>query len=253
LGEAEAERDLERIRLLVDEGIAPRRQLEEAEARMRDARDRAVLEATLYGRIELSELTEGQAREMTAAAARMLERRQAQLDDIERKVEQGALARAALIPFQEEVDRALRTLDEATARAGLIEELSRMARREVEISESAESAIPDGFPPLAERFDGSGELVEEDWRAILLAYEARFRRGLPVSARGDTAYHRELGFDHRGRLDIALDPDSTEGAWLRHELEARQVPHHLFRAALNGSSSAPHIHVGPPSARLRPE
>ena len=45
--------------------------------------------------------------------------------------------------------------------------------------------------------------------------QRQFGKSLPVSAKGDTALHRSLGFDHRGRVDIALNPDQTEGSWLR--------------------------------------
>ena len=35
------------------------------------------------------------------------------------------------------------------------------------------------------------------------AYEEHFGKPLPISAMGETAVHRALGFDHRGRVDVA--------------------------------------------------
>jgi hypothetical protein len=50
---------------------------------------------------------------------------------------------------------------------------------------------------------------------------------------------------------VALNPDQAEGVWLREYLETRRVPYFAFRAAIPGKSTAPHIHIGPPSTRLR--
>ena len=74
---------------------------------------------------------------------------------------------------------------------------------------------------------------------------------MPISARGETALHRSLGFDHRGRIDVALNPDQREGVWLRTWLQRSKIPYYAFRAAVRGKATAPHIHLGPPSTRLR--
>jgi hypothetical protein len=63
--------------------------------------------------------------------------------------------------------------------------------------------------------------------------------------------HRALGFDHTGRIDVALMPDSTEGVWLRRYLESKSIPYYAFRAAIAGKATAAHIHIGPGSTRLR--
>jgi hypothetical protein len=102
----------------------------------------------------------------------------------------------------------------------------------------------------AEQDPGYGILPPGRIRQLEREYEERFARTLPVSARGDTTFHRALGFNHAGRIDVALNPDSREGRWLRAWLERMGVPYIAFRAALRGRSSAPHIHIGPPSLRL---
>ena len=76
-------------------------------------------------------------------------------------------------------------------------------------------------------------------------------RSLPVTANGETAVHRSMGFDHRGRIDVGLTPDSEEGAWLRHYLENAKIPFLAFRRMIPGQATAPHIHIGPPSNRIK--
>ena len=109
--------------------------------------------------------------------------------------------------------------------------------------------IPNCCPPPS-RFDGKGVFTDSHWRKVVLAFEKEFRHGLRVSAKGDTLYHRTLGFDHRGRIDIAIDPDSKEGLWLRQYLEAQQIPYFAYRRAVTGQASAAHIHLGPPQPPL---
>src|SRR4029453_9444287 len=104
---------------------------------------------------------------------------------------------------------------------------------------------------IIERYDGQGLFRDADFARISVSYQRQFARPLPVSAKGETALHRSLGFDHRGRVDIALNPDQREGVWLRNFLKKSQISYYAFRAAVRGKATAPHIHMGPPSLRLR--
>jgi hypothetical protein len=74
---------------------------------------------------------------------------------------------------------------------------------------------------------------------------------MPVSADGETATHRALGFDHRGRVDVAVNPDQPEGVWLMGYLQKNRIPYFAFRMAVQGKATGAHIHIGPQSARLR--
>jgi hypothetical protein len=85
---------------------------------------------------------------------------------------------------------------------------------------------------------------------VSAAFEHRFSKPLPVSAMGETAVHRAMGFDHRGRVDVALNPDQPEGLWLRRYLEARRIPYFAFWQAAHGKATGAHIHIGPESTRL---
>ncbi|MGA2329363.1 MAG: hypothetical protein ABSH05_24140 [Bryobacteraceae bacterium] len=241
--------DVTRLRALVQEGALPRQKLEGAQRTLADAQDEATLRTTLYGKLTVEDLTERQGQEMTAAATRMFERRKAQLEQARKLVDEGALPRLALTPYIEELDRSRRALDLAVSRAALLTELAEMARREKEaLARSERTAL--GPAPLAERYDGDGLLRAGDLKTITLAFEKQFSRPLPVSAVGDTAVHRALGFDHRGRIDVALDPDQPEGIWLRQYLQTMRIPYFAFRSFLSGRATGPHIHVGPPSERI---
>jgi hypothetical protein len=73
---------------------------------------------------------------------------------------------------------------------------------------------------------------------------------MPVTAMGETAVHRAMGFDHRGRVDVGLHPDAPEGAWLRSYLMENRIPFFLFRQAVPGKATGAHIHIGPISSRI---
>jgi hypothetical protein len=251
--EQELARELERLKELVATGAAPRLALDNLQKKVDDLKDEAILRETLYGKLEVEELTPEQADEMVAAAERRLARRRDAVEQAKVKVEAGAASRVSLTPFLEDMDRMKRALDAATTRAQLLKEISEIARREAEFEQREEDVplVPYGPLPVAEKFSGDGVFLTSHWRDTVLAFEAQFGRGIPVSAKGETAFHKALGYDHRGRIDVAIDPDSPEGQWLRRHLESLRVPYFLFRAAVRGKASAAHIHIGPPSARLR--
>jgi len=58
-----------------------------------------------------------------------------------------------------------------------------------------------------------------------------------------------MGFDHRGRFDVALNPGGAEGAWVRRYLTAKRVLFLAFRGAVRGQATGAHIHIGKPSTR----
>lgn len=251
--EQELAREIARLKEMVAAGVAAPSALNRLEGQRDDLRDEALLRETLYGPLAVEELSSEQADEMVLAAARRLDRRRGALDEAKVRVEAGAASRLSLTPFLEDLDRMKRALDEAESRARLLKEFSEIARREAEFEQSPGEVplVPYGPLPVAEKYEGGGTLLPVQWRETVLRFESRFGRGLPVSAKGETAFHKALGYDHRGRVDVAIDPDSEEGQWLRRHLESMRVPYFLFRAAVPGKASAAHIHIGPPSARLR--
>jgi hypothetical protein len=224
----------------------PRAQLEKAEAQIVDAEDAAYLRKTLYGQ----ELTAEQSDEMIAAANRRFERRKKAYDEAQKLVEAGVASQLSLATFLDELDMARKECDLAESRAKLTIALSEMARAE----ESLENKLlhePAEAPQIAERFDGDGLFTALMFSKVETAFTEHFGKPLPVSAMGDTAVHRTLGFDHRGRVDVAINPDQPEGVWLREYLTSNRIPFFAFRQAVPGKATGAHIHLGPMSTRFK--
>jgi hypothetical protein len=105
----------------------------------------------------------------------------------------------------------------------------------------------------AERFtyySGTTAWSLADTSKIERFFAGRFGRPLPVSAFGQTAVHDQLGFDHRGSLDVAVHPDSVEGRALMAYLRGAAIPFIAFRSAVPGAATGAHIHIGPASHRM---
>jgi len=243
---ARARVNIEKMRTLVDAGALPRAQLERAEDALGDAQDMAVLRRTMYSR----DLTEEQAGEMLAAAQRRLDRRGKQLDKTRALVAAGVAAAADLRALTEEADYVRKEYDLAVSRANLCHELTAMALAEQNQQTHPERA-EEGLRSV-QRYDGAGVFTPASFQQVEAAFERRFLKPLPVSAMGETAVHRAMGFDHRNRVDVALNPDQPEGVWLRKYLESRRIPYFAFWQAVPGKATGAHIHMGPMSTRLAP-
>lgn len=237
---------VERLRALVEAGAAPRADLDRAEEAVADARDEAFLRHTLYGR---DAMTEEQAEEMVAATGRRLERRQKALERAELLVKDGVASQLSLSSYLEDLDRTRKEYDLAVSRAELARELAQMAKVEEQLQRDLEQA-PREARQIAERYDGNGVFTRTDFLRVEMAFTSRFEKPLPVSAQGETAVHRALGFDHRDRVDVAVHPDQPEGVWLRQFLTDEHIPFFAFRQAVPGKATGAHIHIGPMSTRL---
>ena len=242
---ARAQAGIVKLRQLVDAGAAPRAELEQAESALADAEDFALLRKTLYG----ADLTETQLEAMLAAAGRRLERREQALDKARKLVDAGVASQASLGTFMEALDWAKKEYELAESRAKSVHEIAEMAAAEQDLHKRMEEE-PASAPHLAQRFDGDGAFTTVEFHKVEQAYERRFAKPLPVSAMGETAVHRALGFDHRGRVDVALNPDQPEGKWLREYLSANKIPYFAFWQAVPGKATGAHIHIGPMSTRL---
>ena len=80
----------------------------------------------------------------------------------------------------------------------------------------------------------------------------KFGRPLPTSAFGQSDIHDRWGLDHRQGLDVGLHPDSLEGVALVDFLRTEKIPYLVFRHAIPGVATGPHIHIGLPSHRYLP-
>jgi hypothetical protein len=245
-----AEEELRRVQTLFEAGAASRAQVEKAQSALDEARDHEVLRATLYGHIAIEELTERESTDMIDAAQRNVDRKRRLYDEALKLVDEGVRGRASLDPLRQELEESQRVHAAAVARGRLFSELSDIARAEQEAALRLEDAPHDPLP-FVHRYDGDGKFETAHLRLAVLGFEKEFNKPLPISARGETALHRALGYDHRGRVDVGISPDSKEGQWLRQFLEANRVPYFAFRGAVRGKSTAAHFHLGPPSLPLR--
>src|SRR5204863_2111919 len=117
-------------------------------------------------------------------------------DQARKLVDARVAAEASLDPFQYEIDAAKKERAIAESRAHLTEELAAMAKAE-EAFDLELTHRPAEARTTAERFDGDGIFSQGTFAHIEAAFEKHFGKPLPVSAMGDTAVHRALGFDHR--------------------------------------------------------
>ncbi len=244
---ARAQAEVRNVRALVEAGAAPRTQLEKAEEAMADAQDEAILRRTIYGQ----DLTAEQTDEMMAAASRRFNRRRKALDEAQRFVEAGAAPQLSLGAFRVELERARQESELAGLRASQVRELTEMAKAEESLATML-AEEPSEAPKIADRYDGDGIFTAGTLARVEMAFAGHFGKPLPVSANGETAVHRALGFDHRGRVDVAVHPDQPEGLWLREFLTENRIPYLAFRQAVPGKATGAHIHIGPLSTRLVP-
>jgi hypothetical protein len=193
--------------------------------------------------LQTKNLSDADSTAMVAAAGRRYMRRKIAYNSA---VQSGTVTPQTLDSLRQEMDLARRVCD-------LTESLGRPAdaaalQAELEI-ERRLAFLPSA---LAEHHDGRLTFTDADLKQLEHDFLTTFGRPLPVSARGDSAVHRAMGFDHRGRTDVALRPDTTEGVWVRRYLTARGVSFFAFRGAAAGKATGAHIHIGPASGKLVP-
>ena len=241
-----ARQKVEKVRGLVDSGVLPRVELVQAERAYANAKDDEYLRKTLYG----ADLTPEASEQMLALTARRIDEHKKEVDATRKLVEQQVLPANELQAAEDALARAEKEHEWAQTRAHVVEELAEMAKTEQDYMRASISGTHTPFSGLVEHYLGSGIFTAAERAAVQSAFEARFRRSMPVSADGETAVHRAFGFDHRGRVDVALTPDSTEGLWLRDYLTLHRIPFFAFRSAMAGQATGAHIHIGPPSNKL---
>lgn len=99
------------------------------------------------------------------------------------------------------------------------------------------------------RYNGSGGwLLSDAWKVQRFFLES-FKKQLPVGVFGQGAIHDRWRLDHYNSMDVSLHPDGPEGQALMNFLRANGIPFLAFRAAIPGTATGPHIHIGRPSHR----
>ncbi len=176
----------------------------------------------------------------------------------EEKVERLRALYARGLVARRDVEWAELEAQTARARLAAAQEVERLAREALaRVREYAERAaererqqhrVARALVRVARSY-GQGRFTMSDLAALMRAYERRFGLPLPISAFGQTPTHHRLGLDHRGRVDIALHPESEQGRWVIEYLAQRGIPYIAFSDEIPGSSTGAHIHIGLPSLR----
>jgi hypothetical protein len=212
-------------------------------------------------RIAATEEFKASTKELMRLEEESINRSAERLEQLRQLFAEGLIAKNEL----EESERAL-----VAARAGLEERRRQIADSDRLISEikAAEELAksqptlpkPGQAPPArAGSYSSTGVVIRYTgktyWSVASLGmvqsfFSAQFRHALPISALGQTATHNRLGFDHRHAVDVALHPDSVEGRALINYLQSQGITFIAFRAAVPGSATGPHIHIGAGSRRI---
>jgi hypothetical protein len=215
------------------------------EDRAADEYDRTLIRALLDGK----DLTEVQSNSLLQAAGRRYMRRKRAYAAGSQAVDAGKAAAGTLDPLRRDMEAARKLCDVAESLGRRNQESVMRAQEDWEL-ERRLAYIPSTMVGLVERFDGAATFTEADLGTMERAFLEHFGKPLPVSARGDGPVHRAMGFDHRGRFDIAVSPSQPEGVWARRYLTERHVIFFAFRSAVPGKATGAHIHIGPASAHL---
>jgi hypothetical protein len=178
-------------------------------------------------------------------------RRQREVDSRTEMLEKGYISKS-------ELEQSKLTL--ARAQAKLADTRQRINDAEMIIGEADARNRLASLPPLPAggyseagglvRYNGSAEWSLADAGKVETYFATLFGHPLPVSARGESEVHRQMHFDHRNAMDVALHPDSIEGRALMDYLRKSGIPFMAFRSKVAGSSTGAHIHIGKPSLRL---
>lgn len=248
-GVIRAQKDLERVQILINQGALPAIRLRKAQEDLKNAEDLSILQDNLFAK----DITVEQADAMMLIAQRLVLRRQRAMIEMQQLVQSGVISRAEAEATGADFDRAQTELHLAQTRVNLIIQMAEALRTQKSIA-SLESEVeqhPDWAGKVYTKYDGNGIFTPSDLQKVSVAFEAKFFKPLPISADGETATHRAMGFDHRGRVDVAVNPDMPEGVWLMKFLQTNRIPYFAFRMAVPGKATGAHIHLGPQSTRLK--
>lgn len=99
------------------------------------------------------------------------------------------------------------------------------------------------------RYTGAGGWNLTDAWKVQRFFSDTFKKQLPIAVFGQGAIHDRWRLDHHNAMDIQLHPDGPEGRALLEFLQKNGIPYLAFRAAIPGTATGPHIHIGRPSHR----
>ena len=221
---------------------------EQAAAAPEDPED-AADSATVHQLLATRKLTESQITRLIGAAGRRYIRRKLAYAQASAAVEAGRAPAASLDPLRRDVEFARKVCDFAESIGRHDTELAEMAMTDMMIERMLAYGGTGAGLGLVDRNSGSREFTDADLKQLGEQFQSTFGRALPVSAKGQTALHNAMGFDHRGRVDVAVFPTGPEGVWVRRYLTGKGITYFAFSSAVRGKATGAHIHIGPPSGR----
>lgn len=170
---------------------------------------------------------------------------------------EGLVSRKKLEEDERAVAEAKAKIDDAKAKMVAADESVAETLVEAEAIEQMAKA-----PPVAKgrmiqtssyiRYMGTGAWSLSNAWKVQQFFQQRFGRPLPISAFGQSSLHDRWGLDHRNAMDVGVNPSSAEGQALIEFLRSNGIPFAAFHAAIFGSATGPHIHIGLPSHRTKP-
>ena len=209
-----AQKELDRTKELVEIGALARVKLVEAEQKLADAQDDAVLGRTLYSNVDVKNWSDQVAEEGVAAAERRVQREQDRIEQARKFVDQGFIALTAIDPLQQELTTRQIRLNLARSLAQQMKTQASLAKLEESIAASQEAArngshdldlVTDGM----EHFEGNGQFAEgRDLKPIAIGLRSGVRpSSFPSAPTARPTCIARWGFDHRGRVDVAVNSE----------------------------------------------
>lgn len=99
------------------------------------------------------------------------------------------------------------------------------------------------------RYNGGASWALTDAWKVQRFFMDAYKKPLPIAVFGQGSIHDRWRLDHRNAIDVSLHPDGAEGQALLNFLRSNGIPFLAFRAAIPGTATGPHIHIGRPSHR----
>jgi hypothetical protein len=195
--------------------------------------------------------------ELIALYEKEVKRTEEKLKQTKELYEQGLISKKNLEENQRAVADAKAKIENARQQIAAADERVAETLVEAETIEQMAKAPPLPKGKLVRtttyiRYMGTGSWSLANAWQVQQFFQQRFGRPLPVSAFGQSSLHDRWGLDHHNAMDVGVNPGSVEGQALIAFLRANGIPFAAFSAAIFGSATGPHIHIGLPSHRTKP-
>ncbi len=189
---------------------------------------------------------------LRASYSRNVEQAQKRLEQTRSLFEQGLVSKKDVEAGERAVAEANDKVTDVTQKMATADTQIAQTLLEAEEMKLARTRIPRGgmvrSAALIRYNGGASWALGDAWKVQRFFFDA-FKKPLPVTVFGQGSIHDRWRLDHRNSMDVSLHPDGPEGQALLNFLRANGIPFLAFRAAIPGTATGAHIHVGRPSHR----